>query len=623
MRTFFCIAMLAGFTLSAAASAQDPRSAGQMETVEAMALGGASSPGDAMDARLRPKGSRESTFPLIPPGEPESGDTTRFALYAEEVLDQTPIQRLGYEWLKAAQGPTSRPGQDAGAVDGSRLVPPGYVIGAGDTVVLQVSGGAQLILELDVTRTGELFIPRVGSVAVGGLPFRDLEPTLRRALDRVYRDYQLSASLANIRGLQVQVTGYAAQPGRYTVSALSSAFEVLVLAGGPSAAGSYRRILLRRQGQADQVLDLYAAMLRGDTSGFPVLRDDDVLQIEPVGPQVAMGGAIRAPLLIEIASGETIAEVLRWAGGADPTADATRIGLTRRTAHGRGSLAELRAAQFSETVVLDGDVIEVFSALKSETGIGQKPIAVTISGEVRKPGTYVLPPQASLGTLLKMAGGLSETAYVFGADLRRRSAVRAQQANLDRALQDFELSIERQAATSLALSAEDVAENQRRSESGRKLLEKLKAAKPTGRMVLFAGDAQANQLPELSLEDGDTLLIPPRPSIVGVFGAVYSEGVYLYSAGRELGDYLQQAGGARSYADRSEIFVLRADGTVRSARQFSWWTSGLDGLSAMPGDTLFVPVDTDRGQGWKIAKDFAQIMSQIGLGAAAIKVLGE
>jgi len=455
------------------------------------------------------------------------------------------------------------------------------------------------------------------------LPFRELESVLRKALDRVYNDYRPSASLTNIRGLQVQVTGYAAQPGRYNVSALSTAFDVLVLAGGPAATGSYRRILLRRAGEPDRSLDLYTAILNGQTAAFPTLRDGDVLQVEPVGRQVAVGGASRDALIVETSGTESLAEVLKLAGGTGTTADQSRIGLTRRQAQARGRVIEILAVEWPTTLAQDGDVIEVFSALKAQTSIGQQSIAVTISGEVSKPGTYVLAPRAPISALLTAAGGLTPQAYVFGADLRRRSVVQTQQANLDRALRDFEQSIEVQAATSLALDAGDAAESRRRSESSRRLLDKLREVRPTGRMVLFGGDVTATRLPDLPLEDGDTLYVPPPPAIIGVFGAVYSEGVYLHTPGRHLGDFLAQAGGPRDVADRSEIFVLRADGTVRSARQFSWWGKGLGGVAAMPGDTLFVPVDTERGQGWKIAKDFALIMSQIGLGAAAIKVLGD
>lgn len=97
------------------------------------------------------------------------------------------------------------------------------------------------------------------------------------------------------------------------------------------------------------------------------------------------------------------------------------------------------------------------------------------------------------------------------------------------------------------------------------------------------------QLPDLALEDGDRLLVPPRPSAVGVFGSVFNAGNYLHASGRAVEDYLRLAGGPTRGADRSSTYVVRANGSVVSGLQGSSWIgsrNALSSLSAEPGDTI-------------------------------------
>jgi len=134
-------------------------------------------------------------------------------------------------------------------------------------------------------------------------------------------------------------------------------------------------------------------------------------------------------------------------------------------------------------------------------------------------------------------------------------------------------------------------------------------------------------LPDMTLEDGDRIVIPPRPSFIGVAGAVYNENVLLWRGNRTVGDYLKSSGPTES-ADLDNIFVLRADGGVASRAQGGWFGMGrgtLDSMILAPGDTLVVPEKIDRETNYTAimrgVKDWTQIIYQLGLGAAAIKVL--
>ena len=146
--------------------------------------------------------------------------------------------------------------------------------------------------------------------------------------------------------------------------------------------------------------------------------------------------------------------------------------------------------------------------------------------------------------------------------------------------------------------------------------------KPTGRIVFDMPDnASLADLPDIELEDGDRVVVPQNPSQVSVFGTVFNESSFVYDAGNSVGDYLKLAGGPRKQADRSSIYVLRANGSVVSARQGGFLSTSINGRKVMPGDAIVVPEDFDRTAWLRDLKDWTQVFYQFGLGAAALKVI--
>jgi polysaccharide biosynthesis/export protein len=144
--------------------------------------------------------------------------------------------------------------------------------------------------------------------------------------------------------------------------------------------------------------------------------------------------------------------------------------------------------------------------------------------------------------------------------------------------------------------------------------------RPSGRVVLQL-EPEGRELPPLALEDGDRLLVPPRPTSIGVFGSVFNGGSYLFNPGRSLEDYLALAGGPKRGADERSTFVIRANGSVVSNQQKSGWFgsgSGLGGVRAEPGDTIFMPEELEKTNFTQAAKDWTQILYQFGLGIAGI-----
>ena len=203
----------------------------------------------------------------------------------------------------------------------------------------------------------------------------------------------------------------------------------------------------------------------------------------------------------------------------------------------------------------------------------------------------------------------------------RESVRETQQRNFDRALRDFETEVIRNSTTRRTDTADEAASVASSSNAGVRLIEQLRTLKPTGRIVLPL-TPQSDALPDLVLESGDRIYIPPRPSTVGVFGSVFSSGSYLHSGSRTVDDYLNLAGGPRRGADDNGIFVVRANGSVRSSRQDSGFFSRgnqISGLAIDPGDTIFVPEEMNKTTFLQGAKDWTLLLYQLGIGLAGIK----
>jgi protein involved in polysaccharide export with SLBB domain len=148
--------------------------------------------------------------------------------------------------------------------------PQDMVIGAGDELRIRIWGQVNFSADLRVSREGEIYLPKAGDVHVAGLAFSTVAAHLRQALERVYRNFELSVDMGEIHSIQVYVTGQARQPGEYTVSAL----DTLV-------AGSMRHVALKREGKVLADFDLYALLVKGDKTGDVQLQSGDVLYIPP------------------------------------------------------------------------------------------------------------------------------------------------------------------------------------------------------------------------------------------------------------------------------------------------------------------------------------------------------
>ncbi len=254
---------------------------------------------------------------------------------------------------------------------------------------------------------------------------------------------------------------------------------------------------------------------------------------------------------------------------------------------------------------------------------------VEVLGEVRFPGAYYIAKGEKLSSVIRRAGGYTPDAYLRGAVFTRESARVRQQERLDELRDRLQQMILRASSEEVisALSPEDVAAQKQYLAAQEQLLKKLKAARATGRVVIRLLPLEELEGSEwdIALEDGDRLTVPKIPQTVSVVGAVYNPTSLLWEPdNRAVEHYLQKTGGPTPDAEESEIYVVRADGTVVSSRSMGgrgWWTPSLMGMDLYPGDTILVPEKVVRVSYMKELKDITQILYQIAVTAGVAVAL--
>ncbi|MEP6503582.1 MAG: SLBB domain-containing protein [Betaproteobacteria bacterium] len=556
---------------------------------------------------------RAERRPVYQPGE--------FELYAQKRVggstDARRLRRLGADLL-------ADPALASAAQDPLPFVPGDYIVRAGDEIALTIWGTADADLHLTVDRAGSIAVPRIGSIQVAGLKSADLAGAISRRVGQVFKNFQVAATLGQVRAIRVFVGGYVQQPGSITINGLSSVLHAVMRAGGPSAAGSFRDIHLRRGGRELAALDLYDLLLKGSRDTDQLVQPDDVIFIGPVGVQVAVFGSVNQQAIYELKPGEKLADALAMAGGFNAVADRSRVAIERLADRSAGRVTELALPAHASDPLATGDIIRAYSSVTADLPSGLQNQSVRVEGEVLRPGDYILPPGSHVADALRAAGGLTPAAYPYGTEFTRESVRRTQQINYELALRDLETDISKNQASQRATSAEEISAQSSSAQSNAKLLDRLRQIRPTGRVVLqLAPDA--SNLPDLPLEDGDVLKVPPRSSAVGVFGSVFTTGSFVFEAGHTTEQYLALAGGPKRGADKDSIFMIRANGSVISARQGStFWSSSNTFRDAIvqPGDTIFVPEEINKSTFVQDAKDWTQILYQFGLGLAGLNALG-
>jgi protein involved in polysaccharide export with SLBB domain len=274
--------------------------------------------------------------------------------------------------------------------------------------------------------------------------------------------------------------------------------------------------------------------------------------------------------------------------------------------------------------LLAGDVVTIFSRADLELPIEKRASFVRVGGEVNAPGMYRVIPGESLREVVRQAGGLTSHSYLYATFFTRLSTRLVEQEQLRQSTEQMQRELVSRYANATPAAGQTGMDQQAQLAMEQAALAELASTKPTGRVVLeMRADATSlDDIPDLPLEDGDILYIPPRLSTVQVTGAVYNANAFRHQPGRPLITYLDAAGGVTREADQKRTFVIRADGTVVSRQsRISSIHGGFEHLVLLPGDAIVVPAKLKVSSKIDSLLQATQFMSQTALTAASLSVI--
>lgn len=275
-------------------------------------------------------------------------------------------------------------------------VPADYVIGPGDSLRIQLSGGRSAEYELQVQRDGSIQMPEIGPLQVAGMAFDQMRNHIRQRVSDQLIGTQANVSMGQLRVVPVFLVGEVDEPGSYTVGSLSTITSVLAVAGGIAPNGSLRRIQLKRKGRVVSTLDAYDLLLRGDTSNDVRVQSGDVIFVPPVGTRISVIGEVKRPAIYEYRGAANVGDIIGLAGGLLPTALTSEIRI-ERTDPESGVLtidSAVDSQGSSRVKVLDGDVLRV----PAGTLITEN--SVKLLGNVQRPDSYQWRPGLRLSDLI-------------------------------------------------------------------------------------------------------------------------------------------------------------------------------------------------------------------------------
>jgi protein involved in polysaccharide export with SLBB domain len=491
-------------------------------------------------------------------------------------------------------------------------VPSSYIIGPGDTVNILFFGKKSVDLSQQVTRDGNLNIPDIGPVPVAGLTFLELKENINERIANQMIGVKASISLGYLRSIRVYVLGDVKKPGSYTVNSLSTLANAILASGGITRIGSLRDIQLKRNGKIISRFDMYDLLLRGDTSSDRRLLPGDVVFVPPIGRTVAVSGEVRRPAIYELRK-DDLSSIITAAGGASPNANIAKV-----VVKSLNSISGISANQINLTTKIgkkyqlkDGDFI-LISPVMEHTKDG----FITLTGEIEKPGVYIISPGETLTSVVKRAGGFTNEAYIQGAVYTRKSLRKLEEKRKNETLQELEKEqlLETQPSGVVTTNYESL----------QQFIQKLKSIPSLGRMVVSLEGIISGEISDVILAHGDTLSIPTISQEVTVIGEVYHPTSHLYNDNYNIDDYVVSSGGLKKSGDYPSIYVIKSNGSVVTKRNlggsFFRNTGGIANIAA--GDTIVVPIDTERETNSEAWVKYTSIASQFAISLASFKTLG-
>lgn len=381
--------------------------------------------------------------------------------------------------------------------------PQNYVLGPGDQVVIDIYGASQKSENLTVSPDGDITVPGYGPIHVAGLTVAGAQSKIRGTLGSRYASSSLKIGVGQTRSIMVNVMGEVKAPGTYTLSAFATVFHALYMAGGISDLGTLRSIKVFRGGRQVTVVDVYEYILNGRLAGNIRLQENDVIVVGPYECLVGIQGNVKRPMFYEMRPTESVAQIIKYAGGFTGDAYKKSVRLVRKSGE-RYSVHTVEEFDMSSFKLTDGDAITVDGMINRFENM------VEVKGAVFRPGQFELGKQiTSVRSLIEASGGLTEDAFTSRGVMYRMKE--------DRTLEALSVDI--------------------------------------------AG-IMAGSVADIPLNNEDVLFIPTQTErvserIVTIQGEVFSPGTYQFADNETIEDLILRAGGLTDAASLSKVDVSR------------------------------------------------------------------
>jgi len=483
--------------------------------------------------------------------------------------------------------------------------PSNYILGTLDELIIDISGQYEANYKIKVSPEGFIRIPNITPVKVSGQTIENATRSIKSRLSGIYPGAQINVSLGRIRSIRVTVVGQAVRPGTYTLPSLATAFNALYACGGPDSIGSMRDIKVVRHNKVVATVDVYGFLLDGALTGNIGLQDEDVLKIEPYKVRVKIRGAIKREGIFEALPGETIQQLIRFAGGYNDNAYKSIVTAFRLTDKGQ-TVVDVAENQLSVFKLQSGDSYYVSPISKKFDN------RVDITGSVNRPGAYSLESGLTLKQLIDKANGVKEDAYLNMGYINRKQANRIPEIigfNLGDVLKGVSADVQLQKDDSVVIrSLFDYREGQSVSVSGAVLepgtfnlienitlkdlifkakgftemantdsVELVRVIKDPGKLLStnektivmkFAMDKDLNFVKgstDMLLENGDQVIVRSISGFEGirmvkVEGEVIQPGNYnITNKAERISDVIKRSGGFTHYAYPLGAFLIRTE----------------------------------------------------------------
>lgn len=474
---------------------------------------------------------------------------------------------------------------------------PSYEISVGDKISLQMWGGFEFAGDVSVDAQGNIFIPKVGPVAVQSVRNQDLNQVVADAVGTVFRkNVGVYASLGGAEPVKVFVTGFVKQAGLFAGHSSDSVLFFLDAAGGiDPLRGSFLDVKVLRAGREIQSVNLYDFILTGALPSFQIA-DGDTIVVRPVLSRAAVLGDVENQNAFEFAAKEiTAAELLKLAR-PKPQATHVRISRNNRT---KTEVDYIAIDAVLPETIYPGDVLEVVSDKLQGT------ISVRVEGEHNSAQEFIMSYGATLGQLLSKVR-FGANAQRDAVQLLRTSVKERQKETLDAQLRALEASV----LTARSKTSAEAELRQREAELILQWVERARNVEPKGQVSL----GSASSVDEILLEQGDIIRIPRTSNLVMVHGDVLFPSAMAFQTGSTIENYIEQAGGFTQSRSASNVLILHRDGSFDkvSKRQLKG-----KGIILYPGDEIFV-LPRVQTKSFQLAQDIITIFYQLALSAGVV-----